>query len=90
MNRSTFWTIKYMNGSVFSKARYKNGVGFKILDCTPIPQLPLSYTLENVSHLWSSVQPSFGSSQSGPSCSKLTTSLVNDLLKFTSSDVQIC
>ena len=25
----------------------------------------------------------------GPSCSKLTTSLVNDLLKFTSSDMQI-
>ena len=28
--------------------------------------------------------------QSGPSCSKLTTSLVNDSLKFTSSDTQIC
>ena len=28
--------------------------------------------------------------KSGPSCSKLTTSLVNDSLKFTSSDVQIC
>ena len=27
---------------------------------------------------------------SGPSCSKLTTLLVNDLLKFTSSDTQIC
>ena len=27
--------------------------------------------------------------QSGPSCSKLTTSLVNDSLKFTSSDTQI-
>ena len=27
---------------------------------------------------------------SGPSCSKLTTSLVNDLLKFTLSDTQIC
>ena len=26
----------------------------------------------------------------GPSCSKLTMSLVNDLLKFTSSDMQIC
>ena len=26
----------------------------------------------------------------GPSCSKLTTSLVNDSLKFTSSDMQIC
>ena len=25
----------------------------------------------------------------GPSCSKLTTSLVNDSLKFTSSDMQI-
>ena len=29
-------------------------------------------------------------SRSGPSCSKLTTSLVNDSLKFTSSDTQIC
>ena len=28
--------------------------------------------------------------ESGPSCSKLTTSLVNDSLKFTSSDTQIC
>ena len=28
--------------------------------------------------------------KSGPSCSKLTTSLVNDSLKFTSSDTQIC
>ena len=26
----------------------------------------------------------------GPSCSKLTTSLVNDSLNFTSSDTQIC
>ena len=26
----------------------------------------------------------------GPSCSKLTVSLVNDLLKFISSDMQIC
>ena len=26
----------------------------------------------------------------GPSCSKQTTSLVNDLLKFTSSDTHIC
>ena len=28
--------------------------------------------------------------RAGPSCSKLTTSLVNDSLKFTSSDTQIC
>ena len=28
--------------------------------------------------------------KSGPSCSKLTMSLVNDSLKFTSSDTQIC
>ena len=28
--------------------------------------------------------------RSGPSCSKLTMSLVNDSLKFTSSDTQIC
>ena len=28
--------------------------------------------------------------QAGPSCSKLTMSLVNDSLKFASSDMQIC
>ena len=33
--------------------------------------------------LWIGKQP-------GPSCSKLTTSLVNDSLEFTSSDTQIC
>ena len=45
MNRSTFWMIKYMymNGFVFSKARYMNGVGFEILACTTVPKLPLSY-----------------------------------------------
>ena len=37
------WMIKYMNGSVFSKTRYMNGVGFEILACIPVPQLPLSY-----------------------------------------------
>ena len=30
------------------------------------------------------------SSRSGPNCSKLTMSLVNDSLKFTLSDMQIC
>ena len=44
MNRSTFWMIKNMNGSVFSKARYMNGIGFEILARTPVPKLPLSYT----------------------------------------------
>ena len=43
MNRSTFWMIKYMNGSVFSKARYMTGVGFEILARTPVLKLPLSY-----------------------------------------------
>ena len=42
--RSTFWMIKYMNGSVFSKARYMNGVGFEILARTPVPKLTLSHT----------------------------------------------
>ena len=41
MNRATFWMIKYMNGSVFSKARYMNGVGFEILARTPVPKSPL-------------------------------------------------
>ena len=31
-----------------------------------------------------------GSYITGPSCSKLTMSLVNDSLKFTSSNMQIC
>ena len=34
--------IKYMNGSVFSKAKYMNGVGFEILARTPVPKLLLS------------------------------------------------
>ena len=36
------------------------------------------------------VQADMGLYCSGPSCSKLTMSLVNDSLKFTSSDTQIC
>ena len=42
MNRPTFWTIKYMNGSVSSKAWYTNGVGFETLARTPIQKLPQS------------------------------------------------
>ena len=55
MNRSTFRTIKYMNGSFFVfvfffRARYMNGVCFEILARTPVPQLhpklpPLHATL---------------------------------------------
>ena len=40
MNMSTLCTIKYMNMSYFSKARYMIGVGFKILGRTPVPKLP--------------------------------------------------
>ena len=49
MNRSTVWMIKYMNGSVLSKARHMNGVGFwntgshirtKITPVTPSPPPP--------------------------------------------------
>ena len=43
MNRSAFLTIKYMNRSVFPKARYMNGVGSEILAHTPVPKLPPSY-----------------------------------------------
>ena len=43
MNRSTFQMIWYMNGSVFSKTRYMNGVDFEILARTPEPKLPQSY-----------------------------------------------
>ena len=37
----------------------------------------------------SCIFPMLGLAKPGPSCSKLTTSLVNDSLKFTSSDTQI-
>ena len=40
MNGSTFQTIYYINGSVFSKARYMIEVGFEILARTPVHQLP--------------------------------------------------
>ena len=52
MKMSTLCTIKYMNRSYFSKARYMIGVGFKILGRlvgfkilgrTPVPKLPPSY-----------------------------------------------
>ena len=43
MNMSTLCTIKNMNRSHFSKARYMIGVGFKILGRTPVPKLPPSY-----------------------------------------------
>ena len=43
MNMSTLCTIKYMNRSYFSKARYMIGVGFKILGRTTVPKLPPSY-----------------------------------------------
>ena len=43
MNMSTLCSIKYMNRSYFSKARYMIGVGFKILGRTPVPKLPPSY-----------------------------------------------
>ena len=46
MTRSTFWMIKYMNGSVFSNARYMDGLGFEILARTPVPKLPLSLGIE--------------------------------------------
>ena len=36
------------------------------------------------------ISQSYFSPLPGPSCSKLTTLLVNDSLKFTSSDTQIC
>ena len=43
----------------------------------------------NVEHS-SSKGAFFKKKSTGPSCSKLTTSLVNNSLKFTSSDTQIC
>ena len=42
-SRSTFRTIKYMNGSIFSKASNMNGVGFEVLARTPVPHLPPIY-----------------------------------------------
>ena len=43
MNRSTFQTIKYMKGAIFSKGKYMNGVSFEILARTPVPHLSPSY-----------------------------------------------
>ena len=43
MNMSTLCTIKYMNRSNFSKARYMIGVGFKILGRTLVPKLPPNF-----------------------------------------------
>ena len=40
MHMSTLCTIKNMNRSYFSNARYMIGVGFKILGPTPVPKLP--------------------------------------------------
>ena len=40
-----------MNGSVFSKARYMNGVGFEILARTPVPKLPLSAEYEHLTNI---------------------------------------
>ena len=39
-----------MNGSVFSKGRYMNGVGFEILACTHITKLSPSYPAEAILH----------------------------------------
>ena len=43
LNTSNKWVQKlngqYMNGSIFSKVRYMNGVGFEILARTPVPKL---------------------------------------------------
>ena len=51
MNMSTLCTIKYMNRSYFSKARYMIGVGLKILGSTPVPKLPPSYPSRDPYHL---------------------------------------
>ena len=39
--------IKYMNGSVFSTAKYMNGVGSEILARTLVPKLPLVFKKRN-------------------------------------------
>ena len=51
------------------------------------PEHPFNAACSNVFMI---VRPVGSFKWSGPSCSKLTTSLVNDSLKFTSSDMQIC
>ena len=35
-------------GNGWGKARYMNGVGFEILACTPVPQLPLSFRKDSL------------------------------------------
>ena len=64
-----------------SMRRYKAGVGKSLLsEALFLSPLSPRFVLKNC----------VASYVSGPSCSKLTTSLVNDSLKFTSSDIQIC
>ena len=46
--------------------------------------------IEEKQKSWKALLSNVCSGKSGPSCSKLTMSLVNDSLKFTSSDTQIC
>ena len=53
-----------------------------------IQKLTLSGTMKKGSDI--NKTAAGGNNSTGPSCSKLTMSLVNDSLKFTSSDTQIC
>ena len=41
MNRSIFHMIKYINGPVFPKARYMNGVGVEYTRTTGTPSYPM-------------------------------------------------
>ena len=84
--RFHFWVVKfsiYLNRRVFVMSSFSasGGVCFVIMSCS------LSYCC-----VWRilSGYVLVGEERAGPSCSKLTMSLVNDSLKFTSSDTQLC
>ena len=51
---------------------------------------PVVYCISSVIRWGFYIPEQLQRSRSGPSCSNLTTSFVNDSLKFTSSDMQIC
>ena len=73
----------------------RNGCGILIYSAwqgwmNVIPGEWMSFLVNKCHSWWINVIWRVTSYKSGPSCSKLTTSLVNDSLKLTSSDMQIC
>ena len=79
--KNTPWPFEEKGGKCFS-------VQVIILEGVSIPLKIKSYI--NWKKMFVHEYLTLNQYQPGPSCSKLTMSLVNDSLKFTSSDTQIC